>query len=67
MTRMGADFVCYDAVIVEIKALSCLTQEHEAQVLHYLKATDLHRALLINFGAPRFQYRRMVLRYTEHP
>lgn len=44
------DFICYDKIIVELKALSALAPEHEAQVLNYLKATDSSLALLVNFG-----------------
>lgn len=62
-TVYRADFVCYDAVIVELKALSALSSIEEAQVIHYLKATGLQRALLINFGAPRLEYKRLVLNY----
>jgi len=59
-TCYRADFVCFEEVLVEIKALSRLTGVEDAQVIHYLKATGLHRALLINFGAPRLDYKRLV-------
>jgi GxxExxY protein len=55
-----ADFICDDSILVEVKALSALGNGEIAQTLNYLKAADLHRALLLNFGAPRFQYRRIV-------
>jgi len=55
-----ADFICFDNVIVELKALSALTSEHESQLLNYLKATGLKVGLLINFGAKRLEYKRMV-------
>ncbi len=44
------DFVCYDKIIVELKAVSKLTDEHRAQVINYLKATDFQLGLLFNFG-----------------
>jgi GxxExxY protein len=44
------DFVCYDKIIVEIKAVSRLTPEHKAQVMNYLKATGFQLGLLFNFG-----------------
>ena len=50
------DLVVERAVIVEIKAASSLTSSHDAQLLNYLKATDLRVGLLLNFG-PRFDPR----------
>lgn len=55
-----ADFVCYDKIIIELKALAELTTEHEAQVLNYLKATSLQVGLLLNFGAKSLQYKRII-------
>lgn len=55
-----ADFICFSEIIVEFKALSRLSSVEEAQLLNYLKATGLKRGLLINFGAPSLQYKRMV-------
>ena len=45
-----ADFVCYDKVIVELKAVEELTSTHRAQVLNYLHATKMKLGLLVNFG-----------------
>lgn len=55
-----ADFVCFDKIIIELKALVDLSTENEAQVLNYLKATRLHVGLLLNFGAKSLQYRRII-------
>jgi len=44
------DFICFDKIIVEIKALKRLTDEHRAQVHNYLKMTGFKLGLLINFG-----------------
>ena len=56
------DFVCFDKIIVEIKAVSALADEHRAQVLNYLNATDIKLGLLVNFGHhPKLEYERLVL------
>ncbi len=55
------DFICYDKIIVEIKAVSELTDEHRAQVINYLNATGFKLGLLINFGHyPKLQWERIV-------
>jgi GxxExxY protein len=56
-----ADFICYDKIILELKALSLLTGEHEAQLLNYLKATGFKTGLLINFGQKSLIYKRFVM------
>ena len=56
------DFLCYDSIIVELKAVRELAPEHRAQTLNYLKATGLHVGLLANFGgAPKARVERLVL------
>jgi GxxExxY protein len=55
------DFHCYDRIIIEIKAVSQLTNDHRAQVLNYLKATGIRLGLLVNFGAHgKLEYERIV-------
>jgi GxxExxY protein len=60
-----ADFVSYDEVIVELKALKVITGVEEAQVLNYLKATGLGRALLLNFGCPSLEFKRLVFSHLR--
>ena len=62
-----ADFICFGEVIVELKALDSLAGTHEAQVINYLKATGLTRALLLNFGAKSLECKRLVLNHPENP
>jgi len=55
------DFLCFDKVILEIKAVSKLGDEHRAQVHNYLRATGLRVGLLVNFGHhPLVEYERIV-------
>ena len=55
------DFVCFDAIVVELKAVKELTDEHRAQVHNYLKATGYHLGLLVNFGQfPKIVSERIV-------
>ena len=56
-----ADLVCFDSVIVEIKAASGLTRVDEAQAINYMKVSGLKRALVLNFGLRSLQQRRFVL------
>ncbi len=58
--RYNADFICYEKIIVETKALSNLTDDHLGQVLNYLKATQFKLGLLVNFGQPKLEYKRIV-------
>jgi GxxExxY protein len=56
-----ADLVVAGKVIVECKAVSNMDSVHEAQLINYLKASGVHVGLLINFGRPTLQYRRLVV------
>lgn len=56
-----ADLVVEDRVIVELKAIDGLAQAHAAQVLNYLKASNLPVGLLLNFGRPKLEIRRVML------
>ena len=54
------DFICYDKIIVEIKAVSQLLDEHRAQVINYLYATGFKLGLLVNFGHyPKLEWERL--------
>jgi len=55
-----ADFICFEKIIVEVKALSQLVSDHEAQLLNYLKATSFRLGILVNFGEKSLKYKRMV-------
>ncbi|NOY43535.1 MAG: GxxExxY protein [Planctomycetes bacterium] len=60
-----ADFLCFDQIIIELKAVSELTPDHLAQTLNYLHATRSPLGILVNFGQyPKLQYKRIAL--TEH-
>ncbi|MEO8682187.1 MAG: GxxExxY protein [Vicinamibacterales bacterium] len=61
------DFVCFEAVIVEIKARSATGPADHAQVLSYLASTRLECGLLVNFGAPKLEHRRFVLSRARFP
>ncbi len=55
------DFICYEKIIVELKAVSQLTDEHRSQLHNFLKITDFKLGLLINFGHyPKLEYERIV-------
>ncbi len=55
------DFICYEKIILEIKAVSALTDEHRAQVHNYLRATGHKLGLLVNFSHyPKVEWERIV-------
>ncbi len=59
------DFICYGEVVVETKALSKMSGTEDGQVINQLRASKLHKSLLINFGQPKLDYKRMVLDLRE--
>jgi GxxExxY protein len=60
--KFKADFLCYERILLEIKAVSQLVDEHRSQVLNYLHATGFPVGLLVNFGHfPKVEYERIVL------
>nr|WP_320133683.1 GxxExxY protein [uncultured Holophaga sp.] len=59
--EFAADLLVAGCVLVELKAVRALEDIHLAQCIHYLKATGLEVCLLMNFGHPRLEYRRVVL------
>ncbi len=55
------DFLIFDKIVVEIKALDILLSQHKAQVINYLRATKLRLGLLINFGEKSLNWERIIL------
>jgi GxxExxY protein len=55
-----ADFVCYDTIVLEIKAVSQMPVVFYTQLTNYLKCTNLELGMLINFGTPSLTYKRMI-------
>ena len=56
-----ADCICYNEVLVELKSVSKMGVNEEAQIINYMKATGLKRGLLINFGDHQLRYKRFVV------
>jgi GxxExxY protein len=61
-----ADFICFEDLLVETKATAELTRVDDAQLINEPKATGLQRGLLLNFGAPSLQFKRLVLTTSEN-
>ena len=61
-----ADFICFTTVIVETKAIAQLRNADDAQLINQLKATGFDRGLLLNFGAPSLEYRRLVFGFSDN-
>ena len=56
------DFICYEKIVLELKAVEKLTKEHYAQVFNYLKVTGLKLGIIVNFGHyPDLEYKRIVI------
>ena len=58
--KYKADFICFDNIILEIKAVSFIHENFTKQTLNYLKATDKKLGLLINFGETSLKYKRII-------
>lgn len=56
-----ADFVCFNSIIVECKSQATIGAVEDAQVINYLRITGLERGVLLNFGPPSLQYKRLLL------
>jgi len=56
----NADIIVGNSIILELKAATGITQEHQAQLMNYLRASGLKVGLLINFGKPRLEWKRIV-------
>ena len=60
-----ADIIVEDKLLLELKALAALCGSHDAQVMSYLKATNLSVGLLLNFGRPKLGIKRIVWQHNE--
>ena len=59
--RYQPDFLCYEKIVLEVKAVAAITPDHLAQIHNYLKASRLRLGLLVNFGNPqKLEYQRIV-------
>ena len=60
LKKYKADFICFDNIILEIKAVSFIRENFTKQTLNYLKATDKKLGLLINFGEKYLKYKKII-------
>ncbi len=58
--KFFADFVIFDKIILEIKCLKAITDEHVSQAINYLKASDNKLALIVNFARSKLEYQRIL-------
>jgi GxxExxY protein len=56
-----ADFVVFNAIILEVKAIECLTSGHLKQTLNYLAVSKLKLGMLVNFGEDSLKHKRVIL------
>jgi GxxExxY protein len=61
-----ADFICFETIILETKAIPRLTPADDAQLINELRATGMRRGLLLNFGASSLEQKRVVLGYSKN-
>ena len=65
--RYIADFICYEKIVIEVKAISAISSEHHAQLLNYLAATRLKLGLIINFGKQSLEHKRIINSIRDNP
>ena len=58
--KYQADFICYERIIIELKAIQALTSLHDSQLINYLKATSMQLGILVNFGQRSLVSKRLV-------
>lgn len=63
--KFFADFICFNEIIIEIKAVERVAPEHEAQLINYLKARKKPLGLLVNFGAPKLYMKRFANTFNK--
>jgi GxxExxY protein len=64
--RYQVDFLCFDEIIIELKAVSALNVSHQSQLINYLNISKKQVGLLINFGAQKLEFQRLVNTQKRH-